>query len=115
MCHLVRQQNPATAAQGDAALPPATDGLPRWVGAGAAALIGGLALAAIFTPPAMVPPLHARESTAPAAVTTVHVPVPVEGPAAALAGRAGAMPADDGVPAAPEVAKAGLGHCHHGL
>jgi hypothetical protein len=111
MCYLVREQPAGAAERGGATLPPSIDGLrPRWIGAGAAALIGGLALAAFVAPPLAAPPGSARDAVAPAPVATLTVAVPTAGVA-----ERGALPADDGVPTTTDVVKAGAGPCHHGL
>jgi hypothetical protein len=110
MCYLVRQQQ--AGAEHGSALPPGSGNSirPRWVGAATAALVGGLALAALVAPTSMAPQLEAKPATA----------APV---AARAMGAAPTIPVleqtstslDDGVPGAAEVAKSGAGNCHHGL
>jgi hypothetical protein len=112
MCYLVRQQQ-GEAVPGAAPEPPGSAGLrPRWVGAAALTVMGGIALAAslITTPPASQQADSAVERGAPA---------PVAARSEQLPGGAieqTSLPMDDGVPASTkDVAKAGAGHCHHGL
>ena len=107
MCYLVRQ--PAT--EGELGAVPPTPGSdrvrPRWAGAAVATVIGGLALAALVAPSPTQPP----QSAAPLAARTGSVPVE---PASAI--ERTSLPADDGVPTStPDVARAGIGPCHHGL
>lgn len=112
MCYLVREQQ-AGAAEGAAPLPPAIDRLrARWVGAAGAALIGGLALAALVTPSTSTAPLlSAKDSGAPAPVASRSVSVPAAGGAQQTS-----LPMDDGVPTATsDTPKSGFGNCHHGL
>lgn len=107
MCYLIREQQAGAAERGGAALPPSLERLrSRWIGAVAAALMGGLAVAAIVAPPSASPPLEAKASAAPLAAGAVPTPAVVE---------LGSTPVDDGVPSAPDVVRAGLGHCDHGL
>jgi hypothetical protein len=112
MCHLVREQQAGAAERGGATLPPGLDNRlrPRWVGAAAAVLIGGFAVAALVAPAPTSPLLAARESAAPAPLASRTSALPTAGGA-----EQGALPVDDGVPSSPDVAKAGIGHCHHGL
>ena len=110
MCYLVRQQQ-AGAEHGSTLPPGVVDRIrPRWVGAAAAALVGGLALAAFVAPPSTPPQQEAKPGTvAPVAARTMGAapttPV-LEQTSTSL---------DDGVPAASDVAKSGAGNCHHGL
>jgi hypothetical protein len=111
MCYLIREQQAGAAERGGAALPPSLDRLrTRWIGAVAAALIGGLAVAAIVAPPSASPPLAAKASAAPAPLAASAVAVPT--PAVV---ELSSTPVDDGVPSAPDVVRAGLGHCDHSL
>jgi hypothetical protein len=111
MCYLVREQQDRAAQRGGAALPPSIDRMrPRWAGAVAAALIGGVAVAALVAPSSTSPLLSTRDSAAPAALVSSAVAVPT----AAVAGQSTA-PVDDGVPSASDAVKAGMGHCHEGL
>ena len=111
MCYMIRQTQ-SEPERGGTTLPPSFDRLrARWVGAVAAALIGGLALAALVAPASSPPRVNAKqpEVLAPIAVRTPAVPVTgvVEQTSVSV---------DDGVPSTTsDVAKAGLGHCEHGL
>jgi hypothetical protein len=110
MCYLIREQQAGAAERGGATLPPSLDRLrPRWIGAVAAALIGGLAVAALVGPPSTPPPLETKDSAAaPLASRVVSVP-------AAAVVEQGSAPLDDGVPSASDVMKAGASPCQHGL
>ena len=111
MCYLYREQQAGAAERGGATLPPSLDRLrPRLVGAVAAALLAGLAVAAIVAPPSTSPRSNVKESGAPAPVAARTVAVPVTGGIEQTS-----LPMDDDVPSASDVAKAGLGHCDHGL
>jgi hypothetical protein len=112
MCYLVRHHQAGASEGGRAPQPPSLDRVrPRWVGAVGAALIGGLAVAAIVAPSSTSPPVRDRESAAPAPITSsAAAAVPM-----AAVVEAGSPPADDGVPGTSDVAKAGMGHCEHGL
>jgi hypothetical protein len=114
MCYLVRQQQ-AEAAPGGSVEPPGFGSVrPRWVGAAAAMLIGGLAVAAaLVTTPSQAPQVQsAREAGAPLPVATRSTPLP----AAAGGVEQTALPMDDGVPgSSTEMVKAGAGGCSHGL
>jgi len=110
MCYLVREKQAEAAERGGATLPPSLNRLrPRWVGAVAAALIGGLAVAALVAPPSTPPLLNTKDS-APAPLASRAVAVPT-----AAVVEQGSAPVDDGVPSASDVVKAGMGHCDHGL
>ena len=109
MCYLVRHQQ-AEAGRGSPATPPSFDGLrPRWIGAAAATLVGGLALAA-FVVPSSTPLLTAQEAAGPAPIVAKTEPVPL-----VPVVEPSSVQVDDGVPASSEMAKAGSGLCHHGL
>ena len=116
MCYLVRHHQAGAAEGASAPQTPGVDRVrPRWAGAVAAALIGGLAVAAIVAPSPtsqMSAPLRDRESTAPAPITSsAAASVPM-----AAAVETGSPSQDDGVPStSSDVAKAGMGQCHHGL
>lgn len=111
MCYLYREQQAEAAVRGGATLPPSLDRLrPRWVGAVAAALIGGLAVAAMVASPSASPLLNAKDSAAPAPLAARTVAVPTTG-----AVEQSSLPVDDGVPGAPDMVKAGMGHCDHSL
>lgn len=110
MCYMVRQQQ-SEAQHGGATLPPGMERLrPRWLAAGAAAVLGGLALAA-FTP-AKAPTLASEPSAATVAPVADKVGMSPPGQPVVDQRTAGI---DDGVPAPAEVSKAQAGHCHHGL
>jgi len=103
MCYLIREQRAGAALADDTAVPQNLDRMrPRWAGAVAAALIGGLAVAAIVAPPSVSPLSSVKDSSA--------VAVPTE-----AAFRQSSTPVDDGVPTAPDTVKAGMGHCSHEL
>jgi len=111
MCYLVRHHQAGAAEGGTAPQPPSLDRVrPRWIGAAAAALIGGLAVAAIVTPTSTSAPVRDTQAAAPIA-TSAAVAVPV----AAVVEPGSSVPADDGVPTSSDVAKSGMGECHHGL
>ena len=97
MCYLVREQQAGAAELGGATLPPSLDRLrPRLIGAVAAALIGGLAVAAMVAPPSASPLLNAKDSAAPAPIAAMAVAVPMTAVV-----EQGSAPLDDGVPSAP--------------
>lgn len=111
MCYLIREKQAGAAEPGGATLPPSLDRLrPRLVGAVAAALLAGLAVAAIVAPPSTSPLSNVKESGAPAPRAARTVALPMAGGAEQTS-----LPMDDGVPSASDVAKAGLSHCDHGL
>jgi hypothetical protein len=77
MCYLIRERQAAPEERGGATTPPSFDRLrPRWIGAVAAALIGGLAVAALVAPASTSPRLHTKDSApaAPLAARAVTVP-----------------------------------------
>ena len=110
MCHLVRQD--ATEAEHGARAPLPGPGRvrSRWAGVAAATLVGGLALAGLVAPsptaPLMPPQQHAAAPMAAARTADLGA-----GPAMERT----ALPADDGVPTAPDATRAAIGDCHHGL
>jgi hypothetical protein len=110
MCYLIRQTQ-SEAERGGSTPSPSLDRLrSRWIGAVAAVLIGGVAVAALVGVPS-TPPLSNTKDSAPAvrlAPRTAAVPT------AAVVEQTFA-PLDDGVPTASDVVKAGLGHCQHDL
>jgi hypothetical protein len=111
MCYLVRQQE-AEAKAGPSAQPSGTEGFrSRWAGAGAIALIGGIALAgALVTTPSMAPQVpSAKDSGAPLPIAARSTQLPAGGGVQETS-----LQVDDGVPGT-EVSKAGAGNCHHGL
>ena len=113
MCYLVRQQQPQLEV-GGVAQPPSVPGVrPRWAGAGAIAVFGGLALAgALLTTPSMAPQAHdVKERGAPTPIAERSAQLPVGGGVQDTS-----LPMDDGVPtSAADGPKAFAGHCHHGL
>jgi hypothetical protein len=122
MCYLVREHRAGAAEPGGATLPPSLDRLqPRWIGAVAAALVAGVAVAALVAPPSTPPLLNVKDAAAP----TVPLASKLEAvPAAAVLQTTAkssspieqsSTPLDDGVPSASDVVKAGMGHCEHGL
>ncbi|MFC5498517.1 hypothetical protein ACFPOE_13305 [Caenimonas terrae] len=109
MCYLVHQHQ-ADMESGIAAPARNPERLrPRTAAALGAALIGGLALAAISVAPA-TPPGSIEKSAVTAGLTSKASLVPTAGVV-----EVGPGLADDGVPAATDVANAGAGHCHHGM
>lgn len=113
MCYLVRQQQPEFEAGGVAQPPGLPSIRPRWAGAGAALVFGGLALAgALLTTPSMAPQAHDAKDRA--------APLPVAERSTQLPGAGGvqetSLQMDDGVPTSTtDFSKAAAGHCHHGL
>lgn len=111
MCYLIREQRAGAAQAGDTAVPPHLDRMrPRWAGAVAAALIGGLAVAAIVTPASVSPLLSADESAPAAPLAAGAVTAPTQ-----AAFRQSSMPVDDGVPEKQDTLKAGMGDCSYEL
>ena len=114
MCHLVREASAAGEPGSATQAAPPLRVPPRWAGALGAALVGGLALAALVVP-APVP----QEASAQPPVATAATLLPVVLKSEAVPATAGAggpsLGVDDGVPASPNVTKAGLGGCHHDL
>jgi hypothetical protein len=110
MCYLVRERQAGAAEHNGATIPPSLERLhPRWIGAVAAVLIGGVAVAALVAPAPTSPALNTKAApAAPLASTSVLVP------AAAIVEQTSG-PIDDGVPSTSNMAKAGMGHCEHGL
>ena len=109
MCYLLRQQ-PTEASLGPATLPPSGSGhRPRWAGAIAAAVIGSVALAALFAPAPTGSADDAKASASAGPVIDRGALVP-----AATTTRQGLAP-DDGVPTLTDTAKSGAGNCSHGL
>ena len=106
MCYLVHQHRADM--ESPAPAPERSPGRRRRRSAVGAALIGGLALAAMSVAPATAPESVERSAVAAGLVSRA--------PLAPTAGviEVGPGLADDGVPAATDVANAGAGHCHHG-
>lgn len=110
MCHLIREDAMEPEPKGAGATPPSMQlPRPRWIAAGAMALVGGLALAALVTPstlPEQPVPKHA--ATAPV-VTPVAQPIPVATQKViehlTISGGIDNT-VDDGVPTSSEIAKA---------
>lgn len=108
MCYLVREQQ-AHAAEASTPAGQVPQPRARWVGAVTAALVGGFAIAALDAPTPPAPTVQAREAAAVfpvAARSSVIPPAPLDRTA---------LPADDGVPSATDMAKARAGDCQHGL
>ena len=111
MCYLVRRAQPE--AERGTTLPPSLDRLrARWIGAAAVTFIGGLAVAAALVTAPSAPPLQSSVKDA--------APAPLQSRTTAVPATAGVVEQtsgliDDGVPTKSDVAKAGLGHCEHGL
>lgn len=111
MCYLYREQEAGAAERGGATPSPGLDRLrPRLLGAVSAALIGGLAVAAIVASPSTSPLLNATDSAAPAPLAARAVALPTTGVV-----EQSSLPVDDGVPSASDMVKAGMGHCDHSL
>jgi hypothetical protein len=112
MCYLVRQLPSELPASDAVAAPPLPSLRPRWAGAAAATLVGGLALAA-----ALVSPQAGPERQTPTRATGA--PAPVAARSSNLPATGGveqtSLPMDDGVPTAADKSRAGFGHCHEGL
>jgi hypothetical protein len=112
MCHLVREASAAGDARSATQATPPLRVPPRWAGALGAALVGGLALAALVTPA----PVPQEASVQPPAAAVVPVVLKTEAVPTATSGAGPSPGVDDGVPTSPDVRKAaGLGGCHHEL
>jgi hypothetical protein len=110
MCYLVHERQAGS--QPDGAVPPLPERLrPRWGGAAALLLVGGVAVAALVTPDSQTELVRATEAAMTAAVaarspTTPGVPgTPVVEQGSGV---------DDGVPSTG-LSKASAGDCHHGM
>jgi hypothetical protein len=113
MCYLVRQQQPELEVGGVAPPRGLPDLRPRWAGAGAIAVFGGLALAgALLTTPSMAPQAHdAKDRGAALPVAERSAQLPAGGSVQETS-----LQMDDGVPTSTsDVPRASAGHCHHGL
>ncbi|HET8747632.1 MAG TPA: hypothetical protein VFM98_18685 [Ramlibacter sp.] len=113
MCYLVRQQHPELEAGGVAQPPGPSSARPRWAGATAFAVFGGLALAGtLLTTPSMAPQLDgAKQSGAPLPVAQRSTQLPAGGGVQETA-----LGVDDGVPTSTTDTPKGIaGNCHHGL
>ena len=107
MCYSVRQASLHTQSDEAASAASERPGLrPRWAGIAAAAVFGGIALAALAPSPS------ARNEVPPTGIPAATATPMVQ---AATGGEQRSLPMDDGVPAATDVRKAGAGHCEHGL
>lgn len=117
MCYVVRHHHSAAVESGAPASETQeqpTGMRPRWAGAAvAAALIGGVALAASYVSPSAERSPAAERTAAPAA------PVAAAGTQEIIrtstSGGGTSLPADDGVPTSPDVARAAAGPCEHGM
>jgi hypothetical protein len=119
MCYLVRHQQPE-AKLNPAETPPKIGSVrPRWIGAAAAMLIGGLAVAAaLVSQPSAPPSVKSQDLAATAPLNSSSVRLSSFESASRQSSQVvlpTALAPDDDVPAASDVAKAGLGHCEHGL
>lgn len=109
MCYLVREKQAEASERGGAPLPPGFGRLrPRWIGAVAAALIGGLAVAALIAAPGETAQLTAKDSGAPAPIASSAAQVP-----AAAVVEQFSVTLDEGAPSTSEVASTGMGRCDH--
>jgi hypothetical protein len=108
MCYALHHRSDAFEPEGSTPPQPRRQ-LPRWLGAGLATLVGGVAVAGML---ALAPASTGRQEAAPAPVMVkTSSPLPV----AAAPGDARMLPADDDLPTAPAPMRAGVGHCHDGL
>jgi hypothetical protein len=111
MCHLVREESfeSEPGRQGQPAQPPRVR--PRRAAVVAALLVGGFAVAALLAPSKVSPlsaPVAARSDVHAALGSLQAVP-------AAGGLERTALPADDDVPTAADVARPGAAPCHHGM
>lgn len=117
MCYLAHQQQ--AQAQPDATVPPLEGSSrlrPRWAGAAAATLVGGLAMAALVVPSWTPPSATERDPTAPPTMVTGTGPVTlVRTTLAAPVLEQTAAAVDDDVPTTGDTLKASVGGCHHGM
>ena len=110
MCYLVHERQ-AEPQPGRAALPPLSERLrPRWAGAAAMLLVGGLAVAALVTPSSQTELARATEAALLTTVVARSTTVPGV-PATPVVEQGAGV--DDGVPGSD--LKASAGNCHHGL
>ena len=112
MCYLVREESSASEPRGDGAPARPERVRPRLAGVAAALLVGGFALAALLAP-ARVSPLStitAQQAPVKPAVMATQAGVPATGGLERTA-----LPADDGVPSAPDTVRAGMAPCNHGM
>ncbi|HXD43227.1 MAG TPA: hypothetical protein VN649_21870 [Ramlibacter sp.] len=110
MCYLIRQTQSETERGGSVPSPGLDRLRSRWIGAAAALLVGGVAVAALVGGPA-TPPAQTKDSASAAPVVSRTAAVPTAAGVEQVS-----LPADDGVPtSSSDVVKAGLGHCHHDM
>ena len=108
MCHLVRDSQGFAGEGAGSPVPPGPRRLrPRVIGATAAVLLGGVALAAWVAPPS-APPSPDVQPTVAAVPATNFVSTPTT-----IDVQRGVLPVDDDVPTAG--AKAAAGECNHAL
>lgn len=110
MCYLVRQQQAEAATGGTAPHDTMRGARPRWAGAATAALVAGLAVAALVVPAGQREWREAEAAAAPAAMPLKTADVRATPVAARTM-----LPVDDGVPTAPDRAGAAAAPCQHGL
>jgi len=118
MCYLIRDEAMEPEPKGAGATPPGVKLRPRWVAAGAVAVVGGLALAAMVTPsslPEQPAPRHA--ATAPAPTQAVQsIPVATQKVIEHLTISGGIdNTVDDGVPMSSDIARAKAHDCAEGM
>ncbi|HEX7891772.1 MAG TPA: hypothetical protein VF522_20650 [Ramlibacter sp.] len=106
---MIRQASLRTDSDKAVSVPSERPGLrPRWAGIAAAAVFGGIALAALVPTPSPTARNEVPPAGAPATIATPMVQT-------AAGGEQRSLPMDDGVPTATEFRKAAAGHCEHGL
>jgi hypothetical protein len=114
MCYLVREDHARLETGATAPSPGPERVRPRWAGALAMTLAGGLALAALVAPT----PTSTTASLSPHRASASPVAARGDSNVPATGGiERTALPADDGVPSSPipDLARAGMGPCQHGL
>jgi len=111
MCHLIRDAREPAGDPGKSVVPSPGDRLrQRWIGAGAAVLMTGLAVAALLAPPPSSAPENETRTVAAAAPFTASATAT---PAASFVQLQPTL-VDDDVPSAA-TNKAAADSCHHGL
>lgn len=116
MCYLVRHRQARAQRDAAASSPPAGRLRPRWAGAIAATLVGGLAMAALVDPSWTPPSGTERDPTAPPPMVERSLETTTTAAFGAPVVEQTAAQIDDGVPtASTDLAKASVGGCHHGL
>ena len=109
MCYLAHHPRHAVEDEAGKAAPPGAPQVrPRWAGAAVTATVAAVALAAFLSP--APPPAAADEPPASAGLQAT----PVNDAITPVADRQ-SLPADDGVPGAPELLSAGKRECSHGF